>query len=45
MDEIHSFVDGELKKGYICPLKSPQIALVLFIPKKTGKKCIVMGEE
>ena len=30
-----------MRKGYIRPSKSPQIALVFFIGKKNGKKRIV----
>ena len=39
--EVHEFISEQLGKGYIRPLKSPQIALVFFVEKKNGKKCIV----
>jgi len=35
------FVESQLKKGYIRPSKSPQTSLVLFIPKKDGKRRMV----
>ena len=35
------FLDDQLKKGYICPSKSPQMSPVFFIPKKDGKKWMV----
>jgi len=35
------FVESQLKKGYIRPSKSPQTLLVLFIPKKDGKRRMV----
>ena len=31
----------QLRKEYIRPLKSPQISLVFFVPKKDGKKRMV----
>ena len=37
-EEVTAFLDDQLKKGYICPSKSPQTSLVFFIPKKDGKK-------
>ena len=37
-EEIMAFLDDQLKKGYICPSKSPQMSLVFFISKKDGKK-------
>ena len=36
--EVRDFVDDQLKKGYIRPMKSPQTSLVFFIPKKDRKK-------
>ena len=36
--EVIAFLDDQLKKGYICPSKSPQMSLVFFISKKDGKK-------
>ena len=40
-EEVMVFLDNQLKKGYICPSKSPQISLVFFIPKKDRKKHMV----
>jgi len=40
-EEVQEFVKDQLKKGYIRPLKSPQISLVFFVPKKDGKKKMV----
>ena len=37
-EEVMAFLDDQLKKGYICPSKSPQTSPVCFIPKKDGKK-------
>ena len=37
-EEVYEFIKEQLRKGYIRPLKSPQIALVFFIEKKDGKK-------
>ena len=31
----------QLRKGYIRPLKLPQMSLVFFVPKKDGKKRMV----
>ena len=36
-----AFFNDQLKKGYICPSKSPQMSLVFFIPKKDWKKQMV----
>ena len=33
----------QLRKGYIRPLKSPQIVPVFFVGKKDRKKCIVQN--
>jgi len=35
------FVESQLKKGYIRPLKSLQTSLVLFVPKKDGKRRMI----
>ena len=35
------FVKSQLKKGYIRPSKSLQTSLVLFVPKKDGKRRMV----
>ena len=40
-EEICKFIKEQLRKGYIRPSKSPQIARVFFIRKKDGKKRIV----
>ena len=40
-EEIREFVKEQLRKGYIWPSKSPQIALVFFVGKKDGKKQMV----
>jgi len=39
--EVCEFISKQLRKGYIRPLKLPQIVPVFFIGKKNGKKCIV----
>jgi len=40
-EEVYEFISEQLKKEYIRPSKSPQMALVFFIGKKNGKKCMV----
>ena len=40
-EEVHEFIQEQLRKGYIRSLKSPQTALVFFIGKKDGKKRMV----
>ena len=40
-EEVTAFLDDQLKKGYICPSKSPQTSPVFFISKKDGKKRMV----
>jgi len=40
-EEMCEFISEQLRKGYIRPLKSPQIASVFFVRKKNGKKYIV----
>ena len=40
-EEVQEFVKDQLRKGYIRPLKSPQMSLVFFMPKKDGKKRMV----
>jgi len=40
-EEVHEFINEQLRKGYIKPLKSSQIAPVFFIGKKDGKKQMV----
>jgi len=39
--EVHEFIEEQLRKRYIRPSKSPQIAPVFFIGKKDGKKRMV----
>ncbi|EGN97175.1 hypothetical protein SERLA73DRAFT_37718, partial [Serpula lacrymans var. lacrymans S7.3] len=41
-DEVSSFINEQLRKGYIRPSKSPMTSPVFFIPKKDGKKCMIM---
>ena len=36
--EVCEFIEKQLMKGYIQPLKLPQIALVFFAEKKDSKK-------
>ena len=40
-EEVREFVREQLRKGYIRPLKSPQMAPVFFVGKKDGKKRMV----
>ena len=40
-EEVQEFVKEQLRKGYIRPSKSPQIAPVFFVGKKDGKKRMV----
>ena len=37
-EEVCEFIDEQLKKGYIRPLKLPQTALVFFVGKKDSRK-------
>jgi len=37
-EEVHEFINEQLRKRYIKPSKSPQTALVFFVGKKDGKK-------
>jgi len=39
--EVCEFIRKKLRKGYIRPLKSSQIASVFFERKNNGNKCIV----
>jgi len=41
-EEVQKFINKHLKKGYIRPLKSPQISPVFFIEKKNKDKHMVM---
>jgi len=40
-EEVREFVKEQLRKGYIWPSKSPQMAPVFFVGKKYRKKRIV----
>jgi len=40
-EEIREFINEQLRKRYIQPLKSPQIVPVFFVGKKDGKKQMV----
>ena len=40
-EEIHEFIKEQLRKEYIRPSKSPQMAPVFFVEKKDGKKRMV----
>ena len=40
-EKIREFIQEQLRKGYIWPSKSPQIAPVFFVGKKDGKKRMV----
>jgi len=42
-EEVCEFINKQLRKEYIRPLKSPQIAPVSFVDKKNGKKCMVQN--
>ena len=35
-EEVQAFVEDQLRKGYICPSKSPQTSPVHFVAKKNG---------
>jgi len=40
-EEVCEFINKQLRKGYIRPLKSPQTAPVFFVGKKDSKKWMV----
>ena len=40
-EEIHEFISEQLRKEYVRPSKSSQTALVFFIGKENGRKCMV----
>jgi len=40
-EEVHKFIQKQLKKGYIRLSKLPQTAPVFFVEKKDGKKRMV----
>jgi len=39
--EVCEFIEKQLRKGYIRPSKSPQMAPAFFVGKKNGKKRMV----
>ena len=41
-EEVQNFVEDQLRKRYIRPLKSPQMSPVFFVGKKNSSKRIVM---
>jgi len=42
-EEMQDFIEKQLRKGYIRPLKLPQMALVFFVEKKNRKKHMVQN--
>jgi len=40
-EEVHEFINKQLRKEYIRPSKLPQITPVFFVEKKDGKKRMV----
>jgi len=40
-EEVQVFVEDQLRKGYICPSKSPQTSPVYFVAKKDGTRRMV----
>jgi len=36
--EVYGFIDKQLRKEYIMPSKSPQMALVFFVKKKMVRR-------
>ena len=40
-EEVHKFIDEQLKEEYMRPLKSPQMIPTFFVRKKDFKKHIV----
>ena len=42
-EEVYKFISEQLRKGYIRPLKLPQMAPVFFVEKKNGKKRMVQN--
>ena len=41
-EKVQNFVNDQLRKGYIRPLKSPQTSPVFFVSKKNRSKRMVM---
>jgi len=37
-EKVQAFMEDQLRKGYICPSKSPQTSPVHFVAKKDGKR-------
>ena len=42
-EEMHKFINKQLRKGYIRPSKSSQIVPVFFVGKKDEKKRVVQN--
>ena len=42
-EKVREFIEEQLKKGYIRPLKSPQTLPVFFVKRKDRKKRIVQN--
>ena len=42
-EEVYEFISEQLRKVYIRLSKLSQMALVFFIGKKNGKKCVVQN--
>ena len=42
-EEVREFIREQLRKGYIWPSKSPQMAPIFFVGKKDGKKWMVQN--
>ena len=42
-EEVHKFIEEQLRKEYIRPSKSPQTVLAFFVGKKNSKKRIVQN--
>ena len=40
-EEVSTFIDDQLRKGYIWLSKSEQTSPVFFVPKKDGKKRMI----
>jgi len=41
--KVREFIEEQLRKGYIRPLKLPQTVPVFFVEKKDGKKRMVQN--
>ena len=42
-EEVHEFINEQLRKRYIRSLKLPQMALVFFVGKKNSKKQMIQN--